>query len=334
MRKFLVPLLLATAVATPALAQQTDSDARAAAREARQEARAEAKAERQQSSDNARPERMERSAPTFQAPERTFTPPPSAEVRERTFTPPSNMQPEGRPNFERPNNDRQQWTRPDRTPAPESNSGVDERNANRQWSRPSPAADSGNHPTFDRRDADQRRWGRPVPDTEQPQSGTDGRTRSDSVANWRQEQRDRIRQDRIGEEAAGGRVTPPAYARPDRPAPAPQTAYHYDRSRTPQWNTNWHSDRRYNWRDYRNRHRSVFRLGIYYDPFGWNYQRYGIGWRLWPSYYDSSYWLNDPYMYDLPYAPWPYKWVRYYDDALLVNVFTGQVVDVMYDFFW
>jgi Ni/Co efflux regulator RcnB len=39
-------------------------------------------------------------------------------------------------------------------------------------------------------------------------------------------------------------------------------------------------------------------------------------------------------MYDLPPAPYPLQWVRYYDDALLVNVFTGQVVDVMYDFFW
>jgi hypothetical protein len=121
-------------------------------------------------------------------------------------------------------------------------------------------------------------------------------------------------------------------ARPDRPAPPPPTAY--NNVQTPQWSTRWRNDQRYDWQNYRRHHRSIFHLGIYYDPFGWGYQRWGIGWRLWPSYYTDSYWLNDPSYYALPYAPWPLKWVRYYDDALLVNVYTGEVVDVMYDFFW
>ena len=30
----------------------------------------------------------------------------------------------------------------------------------------------------------------------------------------------------------------------------------------------------------------------------------------------------------------PYRWVRYYDDALLVDIYSGEVVDVIYDFFW
>lgn len=151
------------------------------------------------------------------------------------------------------------------------------------------------------------------------------------------EQRDQNREVRAERQASRApvRVTPPSYARPDRPAPLPQTAYQYDRSRTPQWSTQWHNDRRHHdWRNYRNHHRSLFHLGFYFDPFGWNYQRFGIGWRMWPSYYDQSYWLDDPYMYQLPYAPWPYRWVRYYDDAVLVNIFTGQVEDVVYDFFW
>jgi Ni/Co efflux regulator RcnB len=88
------------------------------------------------------------------------------------------------------------------------------------------------------------------------------------------------------------------------------------------------------WRRWRDRNRSIFRLGFYFDPFGWGYHRWNIGWRLWPSYYSSNYWLDDPYMYRLPYAPWPYKWIRYYDDAILVNTYTGQVADVIYDFFW
>jgi hypothetical protein len=36
----------------------------------------------------------------------------------------------------------------------------------------------------------------------------------------------------------------------------------------------------------------------------------------------------------LPYAPAGTVWVRYYNDAVLVDTFTGEVLDVVYDFFW
>ena len=39
-------------------------------------------------------------------------------------------------------------------------------------------------------------------------------------------------------------------------------------------------------------------------------------------------------MYRLPPAWGPYRWVRYWDDALLVDTRTGMVVDVIYSFFW
>ena len=158
----------------------------------------------------------------------------------------------------------------------------------------------------------------------------------DSVADWRRERRDEIR-DRDGVRVARTplqpRVRPPREARPDRPAPPPATvgvASH----RTPRWASSWRGDRRYDWRRHRDRNRSLFRIGLYFDPFGWNYRHFGIGWRLWPSYYSRSYWLDDPYMYRLPYAPHPYRWIRYWDDALLVNMYTGQVVDVERNFFW
>jgi hypothetical protein len=36
-----------------------------------------------------------------------------------------------------------------------------------------------------------------------------------------------------------------------------------------------------------------------------------------------------------PAAAYPgTRWVRYYDDVLLVDVYTGEVVDVIHDFFW
>lgn len=100
------------------------------------------------------------------------------------------------------------------------------------------------------------------------------------------------------------------------------------------WNHNWRHDRRYDWWNWRRAHRSHFHLGFYYDPFGWSYRPYEIGWRLWPSYYSSRYWINDPWEYRLPYAPPGYRWIRYYDDAILIDTWDGQIVDVIYNFFW
>jgi len=119
--------------------------------------------------------------------------------------------------------------------------------------------------------------------------------------------------------------------RPGTQPPAP-VAQRY--TPTPQWNTSWHHDSRYDWQNYRNRNRSLFHLGFYYDPFGWGYQPYSIGWRLWPDYYSSNFWINDPWQYRLPYAPPGLVWIRYFNDALLVDTYSGEVVDSIPGFFW
>ena len=100
------------------------------------------------------------------------------------------------------------------------------------------------------------------------------------------------------------------------------------------WRGDWRNDRRYDWRRHRSRYSSLFNFGFYRDPFGWGYQPFSIGWRMWPSYYSRSYWLSDPWQYRLPYAPPGYRWIRYYDDAILVDTWDGQVVDVIRNFFW
>ena len=100
------------------------------------------------------------------------------------------------------------------------------------------------------------------------------------------------------------------------------------------WSNNWRSNPRYNWQDYRNRNRSLFRVGQFYDPFGYGYQQLSIGFTLYSGYYQPNYWLNDPYEYRLPPVYGPYRWVRYYDDAVLVDIYTGEVVDVIQGFFW
>jgi len=100
------------------------------------------------------------------------------------------------------------------------------------------------------------------------------------------------------------------------------------------WNGDWRHDHRYDWRSHRSRYGSLYRFGNYYDPYGWRYRRFSVGFNLWPSYYGSNFWLNDPWQYRLPPAYGPYRWVRYYGDALLVDIYTGQVVDVVRNFFW
>lgn len=128
---------------------------------------------------------------------------------------------------------------------------------------------------------------------------------------------------------------PPPISRTPRPGTQPPPPPQTSRPTPPvNWNTSWRNDHRYDWHDYRRRYSWLFNLGFYYDPFGWNYYPYSIGYRMWPSYYSSSFWLNDPWQYRLPYAPPGTRWIRYYDDAILVDMWSGQVLDVIYDFFW
>ena len=102
------------------------------------------------------------------------------------------------------------------------------------------------------------------------------------------------------------------------------------------WNNNWRGDRRYDWNHYRNYNRGAFHLPRYYAPYGWNYgyRRFSVGIRLAAPLFGENYWIDDPYDYRLPPAYGPYRWVRYYGDAILVDVRSGYVVDVIHDIFW
>jgi hypothetical protein len=103
-----------------------------------------------------------------------------------------------------------------------------------------------------------------------------------------------------------------------------------------EWNRDqWRNDRRYDWQSWRYRNRDLFSGWRYNAPYrGHRYSRFSIGFFLEPLFYSRNYWLNDPWQYRLPYAPAGTQWIRYYDDVLLVDVYTGEVIDVIYDFFW
>jgi Ni/Co efflux regulator RcnB len=150
-----------------------------------------------------------------------------------------------------------------------------------------------------------------------------------------------LRREPTGRDSIGNRRGPVTSSIPQQGAqpPLPNSTRRSSTNRlssvtAQHWRNHWRSDHRYDWKNHRRHHRSLFHFGFYYDPFGWSYRPYSIGSRLWPSYYRSSYWLSDPWQYRLPYAPPGYRWIRYYDDALLVDTWDGQVVDVIYNFFW
>ena len=103
-----------------------------------------------------------------------------------------------------------------------------------------------------------------------------------------------------------------------------------------QWDQGWRQDRRYDWQRYRYSNRGIYSPGIYYAPFrNYRYSRFSIG-----SYIDRAFYVNNLYVVSNPWhyrLPEPYPgthWIRYYNDVLLVDHYTGEVVDVIYNFFW
>lgn len=102
------------------------------------------------------------------------------------------------------------------------------------------------------------------------------------------------------------------------------------------WDNGWRSDARYDWYGYRARYGDRYRMSRYDAPRGWDYgyRRFSVGIFLNNMLYSNNYWLDDPYAYRLPPAYGSLRWVRYYDDALLVDVRDGYVADVIRNFFW
>jgi hypothetical protein len=289
MRKVLISILLASAAASPALADPTNWSDRQAAREERSQA----KEDRQAARDTARAER------------------PAAQAEQRPqFTPRSESSARQAPQF---------------TPAPQ---GFARQGYQQSYGQQAP------RPSVDERRA---------------------------IANQVRDERLQERQQRIEQRQPGARVVDNPYGgdrggnlrQPVRPVPQvmhrptpmisdtprpgtqpPPRVDSYHHSPAVQWNTSWRNNPRYDWQDYRRHHRSRFHIGFYYDPFGWGYSPFQIGWRMWPSYYSQRYWLSDPGYYGLPYAPPGMVWVRYWNDALLVDTWSGEVVDMIPNFFW
>jgi Ni/Co efflux regulator RcnB len=102
-------------------------------------------------------------------------------------------------------------------------------------------------------------------------------------------------------------------ARPGGPAP------HWSAGRFPPVMT-WNHDR--------------FRLGAYRRPPGFYVRAWGFGDILPRPWFARSYWLLDFLDYDLPYPPPGYTWVRVGPDALMIDEYSGRIVQVVRGIFW
>jgi Ni/Co efflux regulator RcnB len=86
------------------------------------------------------------------------------------------------------------------------------------------------------------------------------------------------------------------------------------------------------WRDYRKSHRQVYARGNWKAPF--RYRWYNAGAQLRPEYYAPRYYIGDYGRYRLAAPRENLRWIRHYNDVLLVNIRTGRVIQVERDFFW
>jgi len=72
----------------------------------------------------------------------------------------------------------------------------------------------------------------------------------------------------------------------------------------------------------------------YQRPHGWYAQRWVYGQILPTLFWSQSYWVTSYYNFGLIDPPYGYVWVQNGNDALLVNVQTGEILSVEYNVFY
>jgi Ni/Co efflux regulator RcnB len=86
------------------------------------------------------------------------------------------------------------------------------------------------------------------------------------------------------------------------------------------------------WRRYRDQDRGLYARGTWSAPF--HYTPFRVGVRIAPAYYGPRYFIADPWRYHLPPARPGTRWVRHYNDVILVDVRRGIVLDVIRGFYF
>lgn len=78
----------------------------------------------------------------------------------------------------------------------------------------------------------------------------------------------------------------------------------------------------------------AFRIGPYRPPGRWHYRRWRFGQVLPPVYWGPPYLMSDFWLFGLDIPPIGYAWVRYGNDAILINLADGRIVQIVYDVFF
>ncbi|VVS97565.1 conserved exported hypothetical protein [Sphingomonas sp. EC-HK361] len=97
------------------------------------------------------------------------------------------------------------------------------------------------------------------------------------------------------------------------------------RDRNHRWGRN-------DWQGWRNQNRALYARGNWRAPFRYTTFRPGV--RIQSFYYGPRYVIADPWRYRLPIARPGTRWVRHYNDVILVDYRRGYVVDVIRNFYW
>jgi Ni/Co efflux regulator RcnB len=94
--------------------------------------------------------------------------------------------------------------------------------------------------------------------------------------------------------------------------------------------------RRADVRQYRRNYDSPrrYRAGSYQWRDGYSYNRYRYGQRLPRHFYGRNFWLTNFVIFGLFPPPDGYVWVRYGPDAILIDEYTGEIVQVRYNVFY
>jgi Ni/Co efflux regulator RcnB len=85
------------------------------------------------------------------------------------------------------------------------------------------------------------------------------------------------------------------------------------------------------WRKYRESNSNIYNAGNWRS--GYRYRTFNSGVRINSGYYAPRYVINDPWIYRLPRPTRTQRWVRHYNDVLLVDTRRGLILQVNRSFF-
>jgi Ni/Co efflux regulator RcnB len=100
---------------------------------------------------------------------------------------------------------------------------------------------------------------------------------------------------------------------------------------------NWNNrPRAYDPRHYHHNYVAVHRYHwrLYVRPHGWYYRRWVYGEHFPDIFWARDYWITDYWLFGLAIPPYGCEWVRYGNDAVLINIETGEILQVIYGIYY